>query len=72
MGILVIIGIISLFFGIILLFFPKQFKKLSNILNKVIMTVDENLLKMHIGLGISLIAIGLVCFFLVYYFIKRY
>lgn len=71
MVILVIIGIISLFFGIILLFFPKQLTKLSNILNKVIMTVDETLLKMHIGLGISLIAIGLVCFFLVYYFTKR-
>lgn len=71
MGILITIGIISLFFGIMFLFFPKQLTKLSNYLNKVIMTVDGNLLKMRIGLGISLTAIGLVCFFLVYYFIKR-
>lgn len=70
MLVLGIIGILSLFFGIILLFFPNHLTKLSDFFNKAIIAVDENLLRMRIGLGISLIAIGIVCFFLIYYYFK--
>lgn len=71
MTVFVILGILSLFFGIMFLFFPNKMKELSASFNKVIISADESLFKMRVGIGICLMAIGIVCFFLLYYFTRK-
>lgn len=70
MVILTVLGVLSIFFGFMLLFMPKQFKQLSDACNKILANFDEGVLKSRISFGLILFATGLVCFFLVYYFIK--
>ncbi len=68
---LAIIGLVSLVFGITMLFFPKQLAELADKVNKVVGQIDEGMLRLRIGLGVSLLAIGAVCFFLVYYIASK-
>jgi len=54
-----------------MLFFPKQLAELADKVNKVVGQIDEGMLRLRIGLGVSLLAIGAVCFFLVYYIASK-
>ena len=75
MEFLVIVGIVSLIFGILFLFFPQALRNLSakteKGLNKLCVSIDEKVYKLRIGTGISLILVSVLAFFVVYYLIKK-
>jgi len=76
MLILILLGLASLTAGVLLLFFPNSLNQLNDdfnkVVNKVAVTIDEQVLRLHSGIGISCILISLTCFFLVYWIIKKH
>lgn len=71
MQVLIILGLLSLFFGVLLLVSPKRIKDMSDKVDKVIINMDAKIMGMRVGLGICLVSISVVCFFLVYYFMRK-
>ncbi len=76
MLILVLLGLATLIAGVLLLFFPNSLNKLNEdfkkAVNKAAITLDEQVLRLHVGLGISCILIALTSFFLVYWIMKKH
>lgn len=77
MLILVLLGLASLISaGGLLLFFPNSLSQLNDdfkkVVNKATITLDEQVLRLHVGIGICCILISLTCFFLVYWIIKKH
>ncbi len=72
MTILFVCGLVSLVFGLMFLFSPEKITKISNSASKIVLKVDEKIIKIRVGLGICMIALGIVCFFLIYYVVKKY
>ncbi len=76
MLILICFGVVSLAAGVLFLFFPEKLAKLNisfnKASNKVTASIDELMLRLHAGVGISCILLSLTCFFLVYCIIKKH
>ncbi|MBU0548185.1 MAG: hypothetical protein KKH57_05475 [Candidatus Omnitrophica bacterium] len=76
MWFLILAGIIALLSGVLFLFSPKTLQQLSSkvntVINKISVTVDEKLYKLRIGVGISLLLVAGLLFFIVYYLTKKY
>ncbi len=76
MLILVLSGLASLIAGILLLFFPNLLKQLNDdfkkTVNKAAITLDEQVLRLRTGIGISCILISLASFFLAYWIMKKH
>ncbi len=74
--VLVFCGAVSLVAGILFLFFPKALQKANDNFNKatskVAVSLDEQVLRVRAGMGISCILIAVGCFFLVYWIIKKH
>lgn len=58
MGYLLALALISLVFGLILLFMPNLLMRLGEVCNKIILFLDEKLQPVRIWVGIVLILIG--------------
>jgi len=71
MTFLIIAGVISFIFGIMLLFFPKGLRRLSGRINEGCLFIDNKVLEMRIGFGISLILVSVLAFFVVYYIMEK-
>ena len=75
MEFLIVVGIISLIFGVLLLFFPQRLRNLSTqtekAINKLCISIDEKVYKLRIGTGISLILVSVLSFFVIYYLIRK-
>ncbi|MDD5097401.1 MAG: hypothetical protein PHU59_02790 [Candidatus Omnitrophica bacterium] len=76
MWFLILAGIIALLGGMLFLFSPKTLQQLSSkinsTINKMSIPIDEKVYKMRLGIGVSLILIAGMLFFVVYYLTKKY
>jgi len=76
MWFLILSGFIALCGGLLFLFSPKTLHQLSNkintAINKLSVPIDEKVYKMRIGVGISLLLVSGMLFFVVYYLTKKY
>lgn len=68
---LIFVGFVSLISGILFLFFPEVLRALCTKADKVLLNLDTKLYDLRQGLGISLLLVSLLIFFVVYYIIKK-
>jgi uncharacterized membrane protein HdeD (DUF308 family) len=69
---LIFAGAVSLVFGIALLVSPQSVRKLEEKCNKSIVVFEERVHSKHTGVGISLLLVSLLCFFVAYYLAKKH
>jgi hypothetical protein len=73
---LILAGVVSLLGGVLFLFFPKILQKLSSkvntVINKMNIYIDEEAYKLRIGVGVSLLLIASLLFFVAYYLTRKY
>jgi hypothetical protein len=76
MWFLILAGAVALLGGSLFLFSPKtlhQFSdKLNSTINKISVPIDEKVYKMRVGVGISLLLIAVMLFFVAYFIAKKY
>lgn len=76
MWFLILTGIVALLGGILFLFSPKTLHQLSNkintTINKMSVPIDEKVYKLRTGVGVSLLLIAGLIFFIVYYLTRKY
>jgi len=76
MWFLILAAIVALLGGILFLFLPKILQQISNkinaTINKMSVPIDEKVYKMRTGVGISLLLVAGMLFFVAYYLTKRY
>jgi cytochrome c biogenesis protein CcdA len=76
MWFLILSGIVAFLGGILILFSPNTLRdlnaKVSAGINKMVVSVDEKVYKLRIGVGVSLLLISGTIFFIIYYLIKKY
>ncbi|MBM3254928.1 MAG: hypothetical protein FJZ08_01320 [Candidatus Omnitrophica bacterium] len=69
-------GSVAFAFGLLFLFFPKALKdlndKVKSCMSKFVFSIDEQVYKLRIGVGISLILSSLLAFFVAYFLFKKY
>ena len=73
---IVFAGVVSLLFGILFLFAPHKIHKMNNVISKFISKTlanfDEKIYNLRVGVGVSLVLISVLCFFVTYFLIKKY
>ena len=73
---LILAGTVAFLGGVLFLFSPKTLQQLSSkvntALNKMSVPIDEKVYKLRIGVGISLLLIAGLLFFVAYYLTKKY
>ena len=62
----VILGVIAVVFGFLFILAPRTLIHLSEMANKICMT-DDVAIRYRIGVGISLILVGALMFFIAFY-----
>ena len=76
MWFLILAGLVALLGGMLFLFSPKTLHELSNkintALNKMSVPIDEKVYKLRVGVGISLLLVSALLFFVAYYISKKY
>ncbi len=76
MWFLILAGIVALLGGILFLFSPKTLVQLSSkinaAINKASIPIDEKVYKLRIGVGISLLLVSGLLFFVAYYITTKY
>ncbi|MDD5560673.1 MAG: hypothetical protein PHT50_00875 [Candidatus Omnitrophica bacterium] len=76
MWFLVLAGTVALLGGVLFLFSPKTLHQLSSKINtaidKMSVSIDEKVYKLRIGVGVSLLLVSALLFFIVYYLTKKY
>ena len=76
MWFLILSGIVALLGGILFLFSPKTLQNLNNkvnaTINKMSIPIDEKVYKLRVGVGVSLILVAGMIFFIIYYLTKKY
>lgn len=73
---LILVGIVSLIFGILLLFSPQVLHglndKASKVMNQIFITIDKKIYDLRIGIGVSSILISAFAFFIIYFLVRKY
>lgn len=69
---LVFTGVLSCVFGVLFIFAPDALKGMSDKVNKIMLSFDEKFYELRMGVGISLLLVSVMCFFVAYYVYKRY
>jgi len=73
---LIFAGIIALVFGGLILFSPQTIRnlndKVSGLMGRFVFSVDEEVYRLRVGIGISLILASGLFFFVAYFLIKKY
>ena len=76
MWFLILAGIVALLGGVLFLFSPKTLHELSSkvntAINKMSVPIDEKVYKLRTGVGISLLLVAGLLFFIAYYLTKKY
>ncbi len=76
MWFLILAGIVALLGGVLFLFSPKTLhelsKKINTTMNKMSVPIDEKVYKMRLGVGVSLLLVAGLLFFVAYYLSKKY
>jgi hypothetical protein len=69
---LIFAGAVSFVFGSALLVAPQSVSKLEEKYNKFIVIFEERVHSKHTVVGIFLLLVSLLCFFVVYYLVNKY
>lgn len=69
---LIFAGIVALVFGVLFLVSPQTIHRLSEKADRLLLAIDEKIHNLKIGIGISLILVSIMCFFVVYFLIRKY
>jgi len=76
MWFLILTGIVSFLGGVLFLFSPKTLqdlnKKVNSTINKITVPIDERVYELRVGVGVSLLLVSIMMFFIVYYITKKY
>lgn len=76
MWFLILAGIVSFLGGVLFLFSPKTLqdlnKKVNSTINKITVPIDERVYELRVGVGVSLLLVSIMMFFIVYYITKKY
>ncbi len=76
MWFLILSGTVALLGGMLFLFSPKTLSnlnaKVNATINKMSVPIDSKVYKLRTGVGISLILVAAMLFFVVYYLTKKY
>jgi len=64
---LIVVGILSFITGILYLFFPDTVRRLNDKANRVVFQFDAQLFNLRIGVGVSLLLISVMTFFVAFY-----
>lgn len=76
MWFLILAGGVAFIGGMLFLFSPKTLHQLSNkinsTINKMSVPIDEKVYQMRLGIGVSLLLVSGMLFFVVYYLTKKY
>lgn len=76
MWFLILAGIVAFCGGFLFLFSPKTLRqlnaKVNETINRMSVPIDEKVYKLRIGVGISLILVSAMFFFVAYYLTKKY
>ena len=76
MWFLILSGIVAFLGGVLFLFLPKTLQQLSDrvnsTINKISVPIDDKVYKLRIGVGVSLLLVAGMLFFVVYYLMKKY
>jgi hypothetical protein len=76
MWFLILAGCVALLGGVLFLFSPETLQQLSSkvntAINKMSIPIDEKVYKLRIGVGVSLLLVAGLLFFVVYYLTKKY
>jgi len=71
MGVFIVAGIVSLFFGLMMLFFPEQLRRLNEASKSLVTNIDSAMFTYRLGVGISLVIASALFFFVSYYIRAR-
>ncbi len=71
MELLIFCGVVAFVTGIFFLFFSENLRKLNVSLSKAV-NFDDQLFRLRIGVGVAFVLVSVMCFFLVYYVVKRH
>lgn len=69
---LIIVGILALIFGVLFLVSPNTISNLSKKLDKIVFNLDKQAHELRVGMGVSLILISILAFFIAYYIMRKY
>ncbi|MEI6831811.1 MAG: hypothetical protein WCK61_03795 [Candidatus Omnitrophota bacterium] len=76
MWFLILAGVVALLGGVLFLFSPKTLHQLSNkintTINKMSVPIDEKVYKLRVGVGVSLLLVAGMMFFVAYYLTKKF
>jgi drug/metabolite transporter (DMT)-like permease len=76
MWFLILAGVVALLGGVLFLFSPKTLQQLSSkvntAINKLSVPIDEKVYKMRLGVGVSLLLVAGMLFFVAYYLTRKY
>jgi len=76
MWFLILAGIVALCGGLLFLFSPKTLQnlnaKVNATINKISAPIDEKVYNLRTGVGISLVLVAAMLFFVAYYLTKKY
>ena len=76
MWFLILAGTVALVGGLLFLFSPKTLHQLSNkintTINKMSVPIDEKVYKVRFGVGVSLLLVAGLLFFVAYFLTKKY
>jgi hypothetical protein len=75
MGFLIFAEIVAFLGGMLFLFSPNTLRQLSSkintVINKVNVPIDEKIYRLRIGVGVSLLLVAGMLFFVIYYLSKK-
>lgn len=72
MSFLIFAGIVSFVFGVLFLFSPQSIRNLSDKANKILVHIDKKSYNLRVGIGVSLILVSGLTFFIVYFLVRKY
>ena len=68
---LIIAGLVSFVFGILMLVSPGTIRKLDQASNRALASMDKKIYELRVGVGISSILVSVLAFFVVYFIIRK-
>lgn len=72
MQFLIFSGSFLFLFGVLSLLPPESIRRFNNAANKVLVDFDQKFYDLRVGIGVSLVLVSFLAFFIVYYWVKTY
>ena len=69
---LIFAGTVLLIFGVLFLFSPQTIRNLNHKMDKVLINFDKKFYDLRVGVGVSLVLVSCLSFFIVYFLIRKF